>query len=344
MEKPLVSVIIPVYNNEKYLDKCIKSVCNQKYDNLEIILINDGSEDHSQSILEKWAGKDKRIVLISQENKGVSVARNAGLDRASGEYITFIDGDDYVGPMYIFRMLASALKYGSDMVISGLLMERPDGTVIRSIIPGRYEKARHEEWTFRMSAVACHLYKRSLWEESGIRFYPGVRGEDMPVALFFSAACQNISLVRRADYYYVQHESSAMHSFKKRDKSFLPYEALEESIKKVQEFFRDDAEKKRADNDSHIKRKQFHELFVLRILSTMIDIARGATKEEASQLADYIKRILDTFYPECYRNPLTGLFSRLDIPFGQKAAVKVLATAYKMNMIKILVYIMCKIR
>ena len=76
----------------------------------------------------------------------------------------------------------------------------------------------------------------------------------------------------------------------------------------------------------------------------MIDIARGATKEEASQLADYIKRILDTFYPECYRNPLTGLFSRLDIPFGQKAAVKVLATAYKMKMIKILVYIMCKIR
>ena len=92
----LLSVIIPVYNVEPYLEQCLDSVINQTYKNLEIICINDGSTDNSLKILEKYQKKDNRIKLINQKNKGLSEARNAGLDVAKGEYIAFVDSDDYL--------------------------------------------------------------------------------------------------------------------------------------------------------------------------------------------------------------------------------------------------------
>ena len=94
MEK--VSIVIPVYNNEIYLEKCLDSIINQTYDNIEIILINDGSSDNSLAIMKKYSKKDKRIIIIDKENEGVSTARNIGIKKCSGEYITFVDSDDYL--------------------------------------------------------------------------------------------------------------------------------------------------------------------------------------------------------------------------------------------------------
>ena len=93
-DSPLISVIIPVYNVEKYLHRCLDSVIEQTYKNLEVILIDDGSTDHSGEICDDYAAKDVRIHVIHQENQGVSAARNKGLDNVKGEYITFVDSDD----------------------------------------------------------------------------------------------------------------------------------------------------------------------------------------------------------------------------------------------------------
>ena len=95
-----ISVIVPIYNVEKYIDRCIKSIVNQTYKNLEIILINDGSLDKSGQICDTWESKDNRIKVIHQMNSGVSVARNTGLENATGEYVTFVDSDDYIEPKY----------------------------------------------------------------------------------------------------------------------------------------------------------------------------------------------------------------------------------------------------
>ena len=92
----LISVIVPVYNVEKYLDKCIQSIVDQTYTNLEIILVDDGSPDNSGAICDEWAEKDNRIKVIHKANGGLSDARNAGLDIATGEYIAFVDSDDYI--------------------------------------------------------------------------------------------------------------------------------------------------------------------------------------------------------------------------------------------------------
>ena len=101
MEEELISVILPIYNVEKYLEKCLKSVINQTYKNLEIILVDDGSKDNSPQICDEYAVKDKRIVVIHKSNGGLSDARNAGIEIAKGKYIALIDSDDYVEKDYV---------------------------------------------------------------------------------------------------------------------------------------------------------------------------------------------------------------------------------------------------
>ena len=113
----LISIIIPVYNVEKYLDKCINSVVNQSYTNLEIILVNDGSTDNSPAICNKWADKDSRIKVINKANGGLSDARNAGLIAASGTFVAFIDSDDYIEPDMYEKLINTIHQAESDIAL-----------------------------------------------------------------------------------------------------------------------------------------------------------------------------------------------------------------------------------
>ena len=113
--QPLITIIIPVYKIEKYLDECVESVVNQTYKNLEIILVDDGSPDTCPQICDKWAEKDKRIIAVHKENGGVSTARNAGLKIAKGDYIGFIDGDDYAESDWAEFLLNLVLEYDADI-------------------------------------------------------------------------------------------------------------------------------------------------------------------------------------------------------------------------------------
>ena len=119
MDQPLISVIIPVYNMELYLERCLDSVLNNTYHNLEIICVDDGSKDRSLEILRRYEAADPRIVVIAKENGGVSSARNAGLDRMTGEYVTFIDSDDFVLPQYVELLYWAIKETGTNMSICG---------------------------------------------------------------------------------------------------------------------------------------------------------------------------------------------------------------------------------
>ena len=117
--KDLVSVIVPVYNVEKYIHRCITSIINQSYSELEIILVDDGSSDSSGLICDEYALKDKRIKVIHKKNGGLGYARNSGLDCATGKYVTFIDGDDYIGLTHIEKMLTLITETNSDTCMAG---------------------------------------------------------------------------------------------------------------------------------------------------------------------------------------------------------------------------------
>ena len=116
---PIVSVIVPIYNAENTLERCLSSIKNQSYTNFEVIMINDGSTDNSESICKKFVEKDKRYVLYTQENRGVSSARNLGLKKVKGRYIQFIDSDDEIAEECINNMLSAMICHCADMVVCG---------------------------------------------------------------------------------------------------------------------------------------------------------------------------------------------------------------------------------
>ncbi len=115
----MISVIIPVFNVEEYLDKCLESILTNTYRDLEVICVNDGSTDRCPEILRKWKERDLRVIIVNQENRGVVRVRNSGLDAATGEYIAFVDSDDWIHPRYFESMLDCMEKTGADMVVCG---------------------------------------------------------------------------------------------------------------------------------------------------------------------------------------------------------------------------------
>lgn len=133
----LVSIIVPVYNVEKYLNVCIESIVNQTYTNLEIILVDDGSKDKSGQLCEKWKSADQRIQVIHKENAGLGFARNSGLDIATGDYVMYIDSDDYISKNMVQKLLDTAEITGSDTVFCGLVRVMEDGRMIP--MPAYYE-------------------------------------------------------------------------------------------------------------------------------------------------------------------------------------------------------------
>ena len=325
---PEVTVIVPVYNNDKFVERCIRSVMGQSFRDLEIIAVDDGSTDNSGRILRKLAEEDSRIRLITQKNKGVSEARNQGLAAASGTYLTFVDGDDYIGKDYIGNLYDYAEKNNTQMLICGFTCVDENGGILSRTVPGKYQRFEKEEWALRISAVWSHFYRRELWETYGVRFRPEERGEDMPVSLFFSAVCDKIAAIAYAGYFYVQHPSSAVHNFRGLKNYALPYRALEETIQKIQRI-------------GSVNSREFYELFVLRILSVcFFQLAPGASKEKRKELCSYIIRILDTYFPQYYKNKKARLTAGTEFPFVQRAAVKVLIVLARTKLIYLIAALM----
>ena len=135
IEKALVSVVVPIYNMEKYLDRCVKSIISQSYQNLEIILIDDGSTDHSSQMCDAWAEKDSRIQVVHKKNEGLGFARNTGIFHATGKYICFLDSDDYYAPEMIESCCSIAEKENADLVCFGEDVVTQDGIVVHRRIP-----------------------------------------------------------------------------------------------------------------------------------------------------------------------------------------------------------------
>lgn len=144
MTHPKVSVIIPVYNAEKYLDRCVGSVLSQTYENLEVILVDDGSFDSSPSMCDIWAEKDHRVKAVHKLNEGAGLARNSGIDVATGDYITFVDSDDYIAAETVSRCVDSFLSFNCDAVAFGRSVVTPNGDIkeVPVTTPGEFYEGK----------------------------------------------------------------------------------------------------------------------------------------------------------------------------------------------------------
>ncbi|MBQ3482868.1 MAG: glycosyltransferase [Clostridia bacterium] len=209
-KKILVSVIVPVYNVKEYLEQCLDSIVNQTLKNIEIILVNDGSTDGSDAICEKYVASDSRMVLIHQKNAGLAAARQAGLNVAKGEYIGFVDSDDWLEPTMYEEMYEKATEHGADIVFCNVYRDEAKKEQIY-FEPGFYDREGMEKTIFPRVLAAfdenksectlrwCNwlrIYRRALIEEHSIHFDPRFRRcQDLP----FTFECT----IHAQSYYYL---------------------------------------------------------------------------------------------------------------------------------------------
>lgn len=211
---PLISIIVPVYNVEKYLEKCINSLIEQTYKNLEIILIDDGSLDKSPDICDKWGEKDKRIKIIHKNNGGLSEARNVGIDNAKGEYISFVDSDDWIDTNFINYLYKQLELYNADISASAIVKVYKDYNEIQPINKTKVRYTNEEALDTLLSgkdfcAVAWNkLYKKDVIRN--LRFPVGKIHEDEFFSYKVMSNANKLVLVPNAIYFYRQRTGSIM--------------------------------------------------------------------------------------------------------------------------------------
>lgn len=216
---PEVSVIVPVYNVEKYLEKCLNSLVNQTLENIEIIIVNDGTKDNSEEIIKKFMDKyPNKIIYLKKENGGLSDARNFGIPYAKGEYIAFLDSDDYVEKNIYKEMYDLAKKENSDMVECDFIWEYPNK--IREDIGQVYNGKK--EMLEKVRVVAWNkLIKRSILEKTQIQFPKGLRYEDVEFTYKLIPHLNKVSFLKKPYIHYIQRENSISNSQNERTKEIF---------------------------------------------------------------------------------------------------------------------------
>ena len=219
MERELISVIIPVYKTEQYLEKCVQSVLGQTYEDLEVILVDDGSPDACPAMCDAFAARDSRVRVIHKENGGQGSARNRGLDIARGRYIGFVDSDDYIAPDMYEKLYEGLTAADADMCLCDFVYVDGQGNEVRRLPPleaGTIEPVQALErlefapgW-WRYLSPANKLYKRELWLRT--RFPEDRRYEDLFVAHKIYFQSRAAAVIGDVLYFYVQSEGSSTRS------------------------------------------------------------------------------------------------------------------------------------
>lgn len=225
MEK--ISIIIPVYNVEQYLEKCIQSVCAQTYENIEIILVDDGSPDSCLQICDDFAKKDKRIKVIHKENGGLSSARNTGIDASTGAWLMFVDSDDFIAPEMAKRLYETACKYNADVAFCTLTAftedengyhefklwdapPDPDIAFEGSTILRKSAEERHGLLSGHHVIAWNKIYRRNIFDQ--LRYPEGQLHEDEAIAHRVLGTCNRIVGISEPLYYYRQRTDSIIGS------------------------------------------------------------------------------------------------------------------------------------
>jgi len=235
MNADLVSVVVPIYNVEKYLDRCISSIVSQTYRNLEIILVDDGSPDRCPQICEEWAAKDDRIKVIHKANAGLGMARNTGIEHATGKYVCFFDSDDYIDPTTVEKTHAAMIAENAQITVFGLNRVSARGEIIRTIIPEPEKSCfRGEEVQKQflpdlidpahalvknrnmcLSAWSA-LYSVDLVRSTGWRFVSEreMISEDSYSLIWLYSYVQSVAVLQEPLYYYCENGASLTQTYR----------------------------------------------------------------------------------------------------------------------------------
>ena len=308
--RPLISVIVPVYNGEKYIYSCLESIRRQKYDPLEVIFVDDGSCDHSQNVIKKYReryAKTMDIVLICQENQGQGSARNTGIENAKGTYLTFLDQDDSLEQGILKKMMRTAREEKADIVACGYRRITKDGKIRQEV------RLQQTEWSkYKMITPWSKLYRTEFVMKNHIRFLPVALGED--IYFLIQAYSYRPKMAFREDigYNWMNNErsvSNTVHKELTKETSLLQLfdmlEALPES--KV------------------LRKDRLYEYFLIKtaiwdILYTARSNSYRTVKENSEKIWDWF----DCHFHSYMENP----YLRLGKPKGETGNIKLLVWGY----------------
>lgn len=305
---PLVSIIVPVYNCEKFIEKCLKSIINQSYEHIEVLVVNDGSTDNGQKIINDIAGSDSRVYCFCQKNKGAAEARNYALRFAKGDYYLFVDGDDYIGTDYVKAMVDCAVVNHSELVICGYTLVYQHKML--HVVPDLYVTNEKEEWAYRISSAWSRLYSSEFWKRYQIQFVQenNARAEDVPPVLFANAMASNICVVSNSDYFYVQHEASVMHD---KNIFLFPYEAIKRLFCELR-------------SKKLVNSRVFFDIGILKFLAQFeFVLYRKACREEKDRFHKYIEELLKDDIQRMMQEWKSSR-KKISFPFRHKMAISLL--------------------
>ena len=297
--QPIISIIVPIYKTEKYLNRCLESLINQTLQNIEIICVNDGSPDNALVICEEYAKKDSRIILLSQTNQGLSAARNTGLLHAHGKYIQFCDSDDFFDLKMCEKMYNAIISSGADIVVSGVNLVKEDthfwGNEDYFRVPFLGISSISDTIFKQINVFAWNkIYKKDLIEKFNIIFPYGLHYEDAAFFFKYLMVSKTIYCINDQLYNYVCRSDSIMQT----TSNSKPDYAIEHIyvIKDVAAFL-----------DTHNFNKKFEQVFIWMILSyTHLACMHGGVKAyiKAFETGSVLLKSLDfnTIMGEIYSN------------------------------------------
>ena len=204
---PKISVIVPVYGVEKYIVKCLNSIVNQTFKDIEIIVINDGTKDNSIKLIEDNFN-DKRIKIINKENQGAAIARNLGIEKAKGEYLFFVDSDDFIELETLEKMYDEVITKNCDLVICDYYKYFENGEKTHIPIVPFYNENDQKSVTIAMPGPVCKLIKKDIFDNYKLKFLENKIFEDNAIMPFVCAIAKKISYIQKPYYFYLQREGS----------------------------------------------------------------------------------------------------------------------------------------
>lgn len=210
------SIIVPIYNVENYIAACLDSILCQNYDDYEIIAINDGSTDRSREILNEYKSKTDKLTIISQENGGLGSARNKGIENAEGDYLVFIDSDDYID-CHMLKQINEIIKvYDVDILAFDGYRVTESGEIIdiisSDIYTEEYNDLSHKQFLMLEPTGCTKIYKKKLFIDNSIRFPEKLWYEDLATVFKLSLSAKTLGYYKKSFYYYVQRGESITHS------------------------------------------------------------------------------------------------------------------------------------
>lgn len=333
----LVSVVIAVYNMEKYLDKCIKSVLNQTFQDFEIVLVNDGSTDASELIIDEYVSRyPDKIRKINKNNGGLSSARNIAFNSVRGKYMTFLDADDYYDNEYLRILVEKAENENLDMVCSGQYKITEEGNILKTI---KYKEKKGTCLNRRLN-ISGKLYKTEYIKKWDIYFPDGKTYEDNSFNLQAFFLSDKIGFLEYEGYYQVVHEGSI--TSKAIDSSKLPFEEWERVAKKV---------------TSERVEGIDYELFAFTFISFLTyflmvrnrkreylsNANKNASMKDINIITERFQKLVNDYFSGYQKNKYTSLINYSEISLIQKLGTLVFYYFCRKNKLDKLVYLVYRL-